>query len=90
MAEMSFGRAMSWLADRDPDAPALVFEGRTVIVVASRVSSVRDCEQIVVLDEGEIVERGTHAELLANEALYARLAREQEQEPCSAGGAEVA
>ena len=67
-----------------------VFEGRTVIVVASRVSSVRDCEQIVVLDEGEIVERGTHAELLANEALYARLAREQEQEPCSAGGAEVA
>jgi ABC-type multidrug transport system fused ATPase/permease subunit len=61
-----------------------------VIVVASRVSSVRDCEQIVVLDDGEIVERGTHAELLANDTLYARLAREQEQEPDGAVEEEVA
>jgi ATP-binding cassette subfamily B multidrug efflux pump len=57
-----------------------VFAGRTVVVVASRVSSVQDCDQIVVLDGGRIVERGRHAELLARGGLYARLAREQERE----------
>jgi ATP-binding cassette subfamily B protein len=41
------------------------------------VSSVRECDQIVVLDGGRIVERGTEAELLARGGLYARLAREQ-------------
>ena len=57
-----------------------VFAGLTVIVVASRVNSVRACDQIVVLDEGQIVERGTHAQLVANAGLYARLARDQESE----------
>ncbi len=55
-----------------------VFANRTVIVVANRVSSVRDCDQIVVMDEGRIVESGTDAELVAAGGLYARLAREQE------------
>ncbi len=57
-----------------------LFEGRTVIVVASRVSSVQGCDQIAVLDRGRLVERGRHADLLAAGGLYARLAREQEAE----------
>ena len=55
----------------------LVFRGRTVVVVSSRVSAVRGADQIVVLHEGRIVERGRHEDLLRAGGLYARLAREQ-------------
>lgn len=57
-----------------------VFSGRTVVVVASRVNSVRHLDQIVVLDRGRIVERGTHESLLVERGLYARLAEEQERD----------
>lgn len=57
-----------------------VFAGRTVVVVASRVNSVRHLDQIVVLDGGRIVERGTHESLIAQAGLYARLAEEQEKD----------
>ena len=54
-------------------ALAVLLEGRTTIAVAHRLSTIVGADEILVLHHGEIVERGTHRDLLAREALYARL-----------------
>jgi ATP-binding cassette subfamily B protein len=58
-------------------ALATALEGRTSIVIAHRLSTVRDADQILVIEQGRIVQRGRHRELLATEGLYAELYRTQ-------------
>ncbi len=59
---------------------ATVFVGRTVFLVSHRISTVRRADLILVLDGGEVVERGSHEELLVGGGLYAELAERQRLE----------
>ena len=71
-------------ASLDSQSEALVqqaldglMEGRTVVVVAHRLSTIRHADRILVLDGGRIVERGSHDELLARDSLYAAYCKAQ-------------
>jgi ATP-binding cassette subfamily B protein len=63
-----------FLVQRALDA---AMRGRTTIIIAHRFSTVQRADRIIALDDGRIVETGTHAELLAGSGLYARLAKLQ-------------
>ncbi len=54
-----------------------VTEGRTTILISHRISTVQNADQIIVLRDGRIIERGTHDQLLTNEGYYADLHRKQ-------------
>ncbi len=52
-------------------------DGRTTLVIAHRLATVLEADRIVVMEAGRVIEQGKHAELLARDGLYAKLARLQ-------------
>ena len=73
-------------ASLDPENEALIqqaistlIQGKTVIVIAHRLRTVADADQIIVLDKGQVFERGSHDELMQKEGLYYHLFTIQQQ-----------
>ena len=56
-----------------------ISSGRTMLIIAHRLSTVRRCDRIVVIDRGEITESGTHDELMAKGGSYSHLYKQQEK-----------
>lgn len=65
------------------DAIARLAVGRTVLVVAHRIRTVQRADRIVVLDNGRVVEQGTHEALVRNDSHYARMVRISSSNPCA-------
>jgi ATP-binding cassette subfamily B protein len=62
-------------------------QGRTVITIAHRLSTIAEADRIVVLEQGEVVETGTHEALLAEGGRYAQLWQRQQADRDMASGA---
>ncbi|MBP2639378.1 MAG: type secretion system ATPase [Firmicutes bacterium] len=60
------------------DNMSAICAGRTALIIAHRLSTVKDCDRIIVLDHGRIVEQGSHAELIAQQGVYQKLVAQQE------------
>ena len=58
-----------------------LMKGRTVLVIAHRLSTVKSADVVAVVSDGEIVESGSHDELLDKDGIYTALVRRQLQEP---------
>ncbi|KGX90668.1 ABC transporter ATP-binding protein [Pontibacillus marinus] len=67
------------------DALGKLMEGRTSFVIAHRLNTIQNADQILVLNEGEIIERGSHAELVKQDGFYAGLVSTQSQKASSFG-----
>jgi len=72
-----------------------IAQNRTTLIIAHRLSTIVDASQILVLDQGRIIERGTHAQLLVADGAYAQMwdrqqAREEEPDEASSLHAEAA
>ena len=66
------------------DALEHLMPDRTTLVIAHRLSTIEHADQVLVLDDGQLVEQGTHAELIAKGGVYAHLHRMQFREPAEA------